>query len=202
MGAWDASNFYIDYKSKEKLQDQSAGLIYLLECLGFTINQDKTTLEPSQSLVFLGFTVDTTVKPRNTQLTTGQNQENQNRSSKLLGVELVSTCSLSWLLGKMNAMNEVSIHEFWTKSAPLFLCHLQMDLAAALRTDKTQLSLSLASREKLIWWDTQMVKWNGTLVLIKDQPNLIVDSDASNLVLGCIRSTFEHQGSMISTREN
>ena len=43
-------------ESKEKLQDQSAGWIYLLDCLGFTINQEKTVLQPSQSLLFLGFT--------------------------------------------------------------------------------------------------------------------------------------------------
>ena len=34
---------------------------YLLQCLqGLTINKEKTVLEPTQSLVFLGFTVDMT----------------------------------------------------------------------------------------------------------------------------------------------
>ena len=63
-----------------------------------------------------------------------------------------------------------------------------MDLAAALREAaqdyETQLSLSPASREELIWCDTQMAKWNGKSVLIKDQPDLTIDSDASNLGWG------------------
>ena len=49
MEARDEGNFYKDdillmAESKEKLQDQSAGLTYLLQCLGFTINQEKTVL--------------------------------------------------------------------------------------------------------------------------------------------------------------
>ena len=71
---------------------------------------------------------------------------------------------------------------------PLFLRHLQMDLAAALRSAaqdyETQLSLSPASREELIWWDTQMVKWKGKLMLIKGQPDLTIDSNALNLGWG------------------
>ena len=57
--------FYIDdillmAESKEKLKDQVSGLVYLLQCLGFTINMERAVLERSQSLVFLGFMVDTT----------------------------------------------------------------------------------------------------------------------------------------------
>ena len=57
--------FYIDNillmaESKEKLKDQASGLVYLLQCLRFMINMEKTALEPSQSLVSFGFTVDMT----------------------------------------------------------------------------------------------------------------------------------------------
>ena len=47
-------------ETKEKARDQASGLIYLMQCLGFTINSEKTISEPSQRLEFLGFTVDTT----------------------------------------------------------------------------------------------------------------------------------------------
>ena len=47
-------------ESKKKLRDQVSALVYLLQCLGFTINKEKTVLKPTQSLVFLGFTVDMT----------------------------------------------------------------------------------------------------------------------------------------------
>ena len=46
-------------ESKEKVHEQAEGLIYLLQCLGYTINVEKTITEPTQSLAFLGFTLDT-----------------------------------------------------------------------------------------------------------------------------------------------
>ena len=47
-------------ETKEKARDQASGLLYLLQRLGFTVNLEKTVLEPSQCLEFLGFMVDTT----------------------------------------------------------------------------------------------------------------------------------------------
>ena len=143
--------FYIDdtllmAESKEKLQDQSAGLIYLLECLGLTLNQEKTVLHPSQSIVFLGFTIDTTKMELS--LPPDKIKKIRVEAQKLLGVELVSTHSLSQLLGGINATTEV------IPPAPLFFRCLQMDLAAALgvatQDYKTHLSLSPASKEELI----------------------------------------------------
>ena len=46
-------------ESEEKARDQVSGLVYLLHCLGFIINKEITTLEPTQSLEFLGFMVNT-----------------------------------------------------------------------------------------------------------------------------------------------
>jgi hypothetical protein len=51
-------DFLLMAESKEKAQDQASGLIYLLKCLGFVINTEKTIMEPSQSLEFLGFTIN------------------------------------------------------------------------------------------------------------------------------------------------
>ena len=47
-------------ETKEKARDQASGLLYLLQCMGFTVNLEKTVLEPSQCLEFLGFMVNTT----------------------------------------------------------------------------------------------------------------------------------------------
>ena len=174
-------NILLMAESKEKLQDQSAGLIYLLECLGFTINQEKTVLQPSQSLVFLGFTVDTTPRWSSAYHRT-KSRKSERKLENCWGRSLSPPTHFHDFLGKMNATTEV------IPPAPLFFRHLQMDLAAALRAAaqdyETQLSLSPASREELIWWDTQMAKWNGKSVLIKDQPDLTIDSDASNLGWG------------------
>ena len=84
-------------------------------------------------------------------------------------MEQVSARALSRLIGKMNAM---------IPPAPLFYRNLQMDLAAALRGAdqdyETILELFPDSREELIWWDTQMIKWNGRMV-ISMEPNLTIE---------------------------
>ena len=67
-----------------------------------------------------------------------------------------------------------------------------MDLAVALRQGnqdyETNLVLSPDSREELRWWDTQMVKWNGRMVLALE-PDLTIESDAPTQGWGA-----SHQG--------
>uniref|UniRef100_A0A1X7TZ51 Uncharacterized protein n=1 Tax=Amphimedon queenslandica TaxID=400682 RepID=A0A1X7TZ51_AMPQE len=81
----------------------------------------------------------------------------------------------------MNATNQV------IPPAPLFYRSLQMDLTVALRDAsqdyKAELTLSPDSREELIWWDSQMIKWNGKTVLATE-PDLIIESDASSKAWG------------------
>lgn len=43
---------------KEKAQEQASSLIYLQNCLGFTKKTEKTVTELTQTLEFLGFTVN------------------------------------------------------------------------------------------------------------------------------------------------
>ena len=114
--------FYMDdillmAESKEKLKDQASGLVYLLQCLGFTINMEKTALEPSQSLVFLGFTVDTTKMELS--LPPEKLKNIRAEAQNLLGAEPIPARALARLLGKMNATTEV------IPPAPLFYRHLR-----------------------------------------------------------------------------
>ena len=68
--------------------------------------------------------------------------------------------------------------------APLFFHHLRVDLVGAFRSAaqqcETQLSVLPTSKEELIWRDTQMVKRNGKLVLIKDPSNVTINLDDLN----------------------
>ena len=92
-------------------------------------------------------------------------------SRKLLEAGQVSARALSRLVGKMSAANQV------IPPAPLFYRHLQMEsveiLGAGLRIH------SVDSRKELMWWDKQMVKWNGKSMMTTE-PDLIIESDASN----------------------
>ena len=54
-----------------------------------------------------------------------------------------------------------------------------MALRRADQDYETHLNLSPDSREELIWWDTQMIKWNGKTVLATE-PDLTIESDTSS----------------------
>ena len=65
--------------------------------------------------------------------------------------------------------------------ASLFYRSLQMDLKAYLRAldqdYKTLLVLSPESKDELILWVSQMIKWSGHTVLMTE-PDLTIESDA------------------------
>ena len=171
--------FYIDdtlimVESKERLNEQTTALTYLLKCLDFTINSAKTLLGPTQSLEFLGFSVNTT----NMELSLPPEKMKKIRveARKLQKEESLPARTLARLLGKMNATAQV------IPPAPLFYHHLQRDLTQALwkssQSYDTCLTLSQYSSDELVWWDSQMVKWNGRTILVRNT-DLIIDSDAS-----------------------
>ena len=132
-------------------------MVYLLECLGFVINIDKSVLVLSQTIEFLGLTIDTI----NMELLLLLHKINmiQVESRKLLREGTTLVCALACLLGKMNAIACV------IPPAPLFYCHLQMALANMLERNlqnyDSWVILLTTCLEDLNWWDTQMCKWNG-----------------------------------------
>ena len=137
---------------------------------------EKTTLSPTQSLVFLGFMVNTTSMELS--LPPEKLKKIRAEAQKLLGADPIPDRLLARLVGKMNATKEV------IPPAPLFFRHLQRDLSAALHAAEqdyeTEVRLSPGSGEELTWWDTHMVRWNGRSMLIKDQ-DLTIDSDVAIL---------------------
>ena len=99
---------------------------------------------PSRSLVFLGFSVDTTKMEFS--LLSEKIKKIRAEARKLLGLDLVSAHLLARLVGKMNATSQV------IPPAPLFFWHIQMDLSATLisaaQDYETQLSLTQDSRQR------------------------------------------------------
>ena len=50
-------------ETKSQAQENTAGLVFCLENLGFIINQKKSVLDPGQGIEFLGFTVNSLADP-------------------------------------------------------------------------------------------------------------------------------------------
>ena len=78
---------------------------YFFKNLGFLINQKKSILEPSQTMVFLGFTVDTVA--REIKLPSDKLKIIRVEYQRLEKEEVISAGSLAWLIGKMNATSPV-----------------------------------------------------------------------------------------------
>ena len=138
-------------ESKEQALDQSQAVVYLLECLGFIINTEKSVLTPDQTIEFLGLTVNSI----NMELQLPPAKIKQIRAESRQIMRMAGPTSariLARLLGKMNSMTCV------IPPAPLFYRNLQMALSNALETNSQDyegtLTLSPASLEELKWWDT------------------------------------------------
>ncbi len=153
----------------------TVALVYLLECLGFVVNTKQSVFQPQQSLEFLGFVINSVymemLLPRD------KLKKIRLEAQRLLREDVVSARSLSRLIGKMNATNQV------IPPAPLFYRNLQMSLHQALRISHSQnyeqtTVLSPGARTELDWWVENMSKWNGK-ALLKRQVDLTIDSDAS-----------------------
>ena len=162
-------------ESEKKVRDQVSALVYLLPCLGFIINKDKSILQSAQSVEFLGFIVNTVMMELS--LPEKKVKKIWAESMKLVKVRQVSAHALSRLTGKINAANQV------IPPAPLFYRNLQMDLTVALRASnqdyESSPTLSIDCNVELLWWDTRMSKWNGKSILTIE-PEMVAESNASN----------------------
>uniref|UniRef100_A0A1X7SYM3 Reverse transcriptase domain-containing protein n=1 Tax=Amphimedon queenslandica TaxID=400682 RepID=A0A1X7SYM3_AMPQE len=166
-------------ETREKVADQAPGLIYTLECLGFSINWEKTILEPSQHIEFLGFMVDST---------------KMELSLPAQKIKKIRAWSLHSYWGRVDILPhpfEVSrhdeCHEPSHSSSSSFLQEFangpNFGRAEWDQNYETNLNLSPDSSEELIWWDTQMITWNGRAV-VSTEPDLTIESDASMLGWG------------------
>ena len=111
-------------ESQEQARHHAESLVYLLQCLGFKVNQKKSVLIPAQVMEFLGFTVDTV--QIELKLPVDKIKKIRVESRSMAREDQVSGRALARLVGKMNAISQVIL------PAPLFYRHLQMALSATL----------------------------------------------------------------------
>ena len=86
-------------ESKELARDHAIGLVYLLENLGFAVSKAKCQLEPTRTIEFLGFSVDSLMQDLS--LPSGKVKKIRTETRSLLEGRQVSIRKLSQLLGKL-----------------------------------------------------------------------------------------------------
>jgi hypothetical protein len=168
-------------ESETLLKDHTAGIIYLLENLGFVINLPKSLLEPTKTIDFLGFLLDSTTMEL--KLPGGKIKSLRGEARRILAADRVTALDLSSLLGKMNATTKA------VAMAPLFYRHLQAELHSTLNRSYqnygARLSLSERAKEELQWWITHLTNWNGRSLIAK-KPNVSLETDASRTGWGAV----------------
>ena len=160
--------------SKEEASQQLEVLVFLLEALGFIINQEKSLLSPVQEIEFLGLMVDSLAIQL--KLPGDKLRQIRKEAAQLLTCEAVSARQLSQFIGKLNAASQA------IQVAPLFYRALQANLQEALvlgNQDYNQvLPLRTEAREELIWWQHHLTQWNGRTTL-RRSVQTVIQSDAS-----------------------
>ncbi|XP_044159551.1 uncharacterized protein LOC122944893 [Bufo gargarizans] len=147
--------------------------VSLLTGLGFVINHEKSCLQPSRSMEFLGFRVDSSTRTLCLPMSKVRAIRRELRHS--LRLPHVSLRHLARVLGLLSS----SIQAVFP--APLHYRALQRLKIAHLRAGATYgelVVLDQDTRDELTWWIHNLDAWNGKAI-VGPQPDVVIESDAS-----------------------
>lgn len=152
-------------------------MVKVLESLGFTINENKSSLVPSQRLIFFGFILDS--EKFMVFLTEEKIHKIIDQAQQLLSYNKVKVRDLASFIGRVvNAF-------FAVLEAPMFYRSLERDKIQGLKENKdfeNHVILSHDSREELDWWIVNIRHKNGKRI----RPfTFHCFTDASQLGFGC-----------------
>ena len=160
--------------SVQLIQEHTYIALFLLENLGFVINNQKSILTPCQQIKFLGMTVNS--QSMELKLPGEKIKKIRTEARHLLATPNAPARSLAQLLGKLNATSPA------LQMAPLFCRSLQMCLRQTLSANsqdyQSTITLSPQEIEDLQWWEHHLTSWNGRS-LISPASMIVIDSDAS-----------------------
>ena len=175
-------------QSKESLRQQTAEIVQLLELLGFVVNLEKSCLEPTQSILYLGFTiVSSTMTISLPQVKVSQVQQD---CQWALQQQTVSIRDLCHLIGRLTASIQAVL------PAPLCYRNLQRIKNQAFAQSQdfdAWVSLDQSAKEELCWWVNNLQAWNGKAVL-SPVPDLVMETDASLLGWGAVLGGMSTSG--------
>ena len=159
---------------KHLILEQTYIALFLLENLGFVINNKKSVLTPCQQIEFLGMTVDS--QSMVLKLPGEKIRKIRAEARHLLAAPTVQARSLAQFLGKLNATSPA------LQMAPLFCRSLQISLRQSLADNsqdyQSTVKLSPQAVEDLQWWEQHLTSWNGRS-LISPASTIVIDLDAS-----------------------
>ena len=181
-------DFLLMASTKETLSYHVTLTVTLLEMLGFVVNYQKSHLNPTQSIEFLGFHINSIMLTISLPLdkVKGIRKECQ----KVLENPDITIRELARLLGKLSA----SIQAVFP--APLHYRHIQAVKKRSLALHggyESQVYWTAEALEELKWWRDHLSAWNGRAIL-QSPPQLTIETDASTKGWGACCGNFQTRG--------
>ena len=164
-------------QSPEELKKQLQLVTTLLELLEFVINQEKSQLQPTQLIQYLGFLIDS--RGMRIKLTEQKVTQMVVTCRAIQEKQSLPVRELAKLIGKMTAASPAIF------PAPPWYRELQRLKNQAIHKDQSFEGLVKLNQEALLelqWWSTKMNLMNGKSMSTQD-PSVVVETDAS--MLGC-----------------
>ncbi|VDI13331.1 Hypothetical predicted protein [Mytilus galloprovincialis] len=160
-------------QSNQKILSDLSTVLSILRGLGFLINTNKSVMEPSQTMEFLGYTVNS--KLLTLSLPKEKVEKIKNSSKLMLEHKKVSARDLAQLIGQLTATKSScpsrssALSQFTNieNKSPAFGGHYDH-----------QIQLNEEVQNELHWWVTKLGSWNGK-ALLRPEPHLTIQSDAS-----------------------
>ena len=143
-------------------------LIYLLQNLGFIINQKKSVMIPSQIIEFLGMIINT--KEMLLSLPEKKIQKIQNKCQNLLKKQRVSILELTKLIGHLTSTIQAVLP---AKLNCRFLQHQQISSLRNQDSYQNKIQLNTNSQKEIMWWINNLKISNGQS-LIRKPPQLVI----------------------------
>ena len=155
----------------------------LVDTLGFTVHPDKSTLIPTQEIVFIGFVINSV--EMTVRLTTEKACDIFEDCCHMIKQDKILIRDVAKLIGKFVAS------EPGVRYAPLYYKALEIEKDQALKLSKgnfdVQMTLSQDAKDCLKWWIKHVKHAYKPIIL--QQADLVIESDSSMYGWGAINKS-------------
>ena len=169
-------------------QNNVQATVHLLDELGFTVHPEKSMLYPQQTLVYLGFILNS--RDMTVRLTPEKVAKIKNHCSDILGRSKVSIRLFATLIGTLVAT------EPGVDLAPLYYRRLEGEKTENLKRSQgkydADMQLSSVARTDIEWWLHNV--HNQVRTIDKGPPGITITTDSSDFAWGGAPESHNMQG--------
>ena len=189
-------DIYIQGISKEECSQAVSQALRLFQNLGFKVHPEKSVLEPSHTLTFLGFVLDSqsmTLRPKKERI-----EKTMKQIQTLKVKPQITVRELAQVIGLL-----VSLFP-GIKYGPLFYRQMELVKIKCLKENRgdyeKRVTLSIGAHDEIEWWEKNLpFAYNH---ILEPEPHMVIETDASSLGWGAVCQKMSRKANgKWSTRE-